>query len=162
MDYSSLLQTIHYIVQKTIELKNTYLDEKDLPIDFLTIFTHSVEEFKQYDKLLRSLGKIVYEHNGPTFLLHKPIQISTGLLKILRIRTPDPERPQVGCDDFRVKNYATFKEKYLNKNPEHIIFIKRPDLEMFEIRDSQFDVLTYIPDIPLTQILNISTDNSQY
>lgn len=112
MNRDSILKKLRDIAENLIKLKNKYLEEKNLPIDYLTIFTHSGSEFKNLKKAASKLGKVVAENNGPAYLLNKPITIPTGQLKIFRIRKPDPERPQVGCGDFEVKNFEEFKNKY--------------------------------------------------
>jgi len=151
---NSLYETIKYIANKTYELKNKHVDEKNMKIDYLTIFSHDEKELENYNKLLSAMGKMVYEHNGPTYKLFNPITLPKGeKLSFLRIREPDIERPHIGCDDFTVNNYEDFKNEYINKDIKHILVVKRPEFEMIEIRDENFDVLTYIPDEPFSKMI---------
>lgn len=156
-----LLDLIQYIAKTTIDLKNKYIDEKDLPIDYLTIFSHSEDEFNEMKNIASDLGEVIDNNNGPVYRLHRPTKIPTGELKYLRIRHPDSKRPQKGCDDFRVDNYHAFKEKYSAKFKENIKLIVRPEYEMIEIKDSKFDVLVYFPSIMFSEYLaqKLAIDN---
>ncbi len=65
-------------------------------------------------------------------------------LSLLRIRKPDPYRMQVGCNDFKVPDYHDFKRKYLDKNQSNLRLIERPEYEMVEFYDPDYDVLAYV------------------
>jgi hypothetical protein len=90
------------------------------------------------------MGAPYNENNGPRVTLHEPIIVGSNTITHLRIRKPDLERPQVGCNDFDVENYEAFKTEYLSKFPEHLFFIKRPEYEMIEFRHPDYDVLAYV------------------
>lgn len=92
---------------------------------------------------LAMLGSPYNENNGPRVQLYEPIQAGDNMITHLRIRKPDPERPQVGCNDFETE-YESFKAQYLEAHPEHLKLIKRPEYEMIEFRDPAFDVLAYV------------------
>lgn len=149
-----LLGLIQYIAKTTIDLKNKYIDEKDLPIDYLTIFSHSEDEFNEMKNIAGDLGEVIDNNNGPVYRLHEPIKIPMGELKYLRVRHPDTERPQKGCDDFKVDDFKEFEKKYAGKFRDNITLIKRPDYEMVEIKDNQFDVLVYFPSITFSEYLD--------
>lgn len=153
LDQLELVGTIQYIAQKTIELKDKYIGEKRLPIDYIMIFSHSEKEFKRLRKICNKLGEVVANSNGPAYKLHKPIGIPTGKLRLLRIRKPDPERPQKGCDDFAVKDFKAFKKKHIPDKNGHVSLIVRPEYEMIEIKDEKFDVLVYFPSETMSKYL---------
>lgn len=90
------------------------------------------------------MGTAYDENNGPRVMLHAPIIVGENIITHLRIRKPDPERPQVGCNDFAIEDYEAFKTKYLSRFPENLILIERSDYEMIEFRHPDFDVLAYI------------------
>lgn len=140
---SELVETVRYTAAKTSELCKKIIG-KSLPIHSLTVFSHSENEFEFLKELLSTMGSPYNENNGPRVTLYEPIVVDNNTITHLRIRKPDPERPQVGCNDFDVKEYETFKAEYLAKHPENLVLIKRPDYEMIEFRHPDFDVLAYI------------------
>lgn len=154
MKIEDLTKIIQKIAEQIIKMKNQHLEEKDLPIDYVTIFAHSDEEFEQLQEVAQQMGKQVHYNNGPAYRLNESIDIPTGKLRYFRIRHPDTERPQLGCGDFIVKDYTAFKTKYLDKDPEHLGLIVREEYEMFEIKDKDFDVLAYIPSIRFSEFLD--------
>ena len=91
---------------------------------------------------------------GPLYKLHISLKTLAGHLLLLKIRQPDPTRPQRGDADFTLKNYYLFKEKYL-KDVEHFKLIDRGDFEMIELGDPKFQVLSHFSNIPLTISLGI-------
>lgn len=139
----SLLQAIIYTATNSSALCEAVIG-KQLPIHSLTIFSHFEDEFVFLKKLLSTIGTPYNENNGPRIALHKPIIIDSHTLTHLRIRKPDSERPQVGCNDFDVKNYKDFNERYLEIHPDHLTLIKRPEYEMIEFHHPDFDVLAYV------------------
>ncbi len=157
MNKQDILNLIQYIAIQTVKLKDKYIQDKDLRIDYLTIFSHSDEEFSEMKNIAAFLGEVIDENNGPVYHLKEPIDIPTGELRFLRIRKPDPERPQKGCNDFAVSDFKNFKQKYIGKFDEHLTLIKRPDYEMIEIKDAEFDVLVYFPSIRFSEKLSSLT-----
>lgn len=154
MSKEEFFELLNYIVKESIALKDEHIEEKDLPVDYLTIFAQSDEEKDKFTKVLDTLGEQIMNNNGPVYKLHQPFPISTGDLILIRVRNPDPKRPQRGDCDFRLENYPEFKAKYLGKNP-HFSLMVRKDYEMIEIKDPKFDALVYFPDIPLTKDLGL-------
>ena len=149
MDKKSLENIINHIVKRAVAAIEQNTEEKNLPIDYLAIFSKDVEEFKNLEQLVRPFGREVDKHTsktGFTFLLDQPIKTSAGLLKLLKIRKPDPTRPQRGAPDFRVKNYKDFKDKYLQKSGNFTLMVRK-DLEMIELKG--VDVLVYFPNKPV-------------
>ena len=110
-------------------------------------YTHewASDEFSSLDTVARSIGDEVDKETavtGHTYLLHEPIKTSAGLLKLIKIRFPDPTRPQRGAPDFKIKNYPEFKNKYIKKSGNFTLMLKEI-YEMIEIKGE--DVLVYIP-----------------
>ena len=137
-----LIEAVRYVANRTSELAKKVIG-KELPIKSLTIFAHSQPEFEGLTKLLNEMGKPYNYNNGPRVELNEPIIADKNQITHLRIRKPDPERPQVGCNDFET-DYESFKNEYLSDHPKNLRLIKRPEYEMIEFRDPNFDVLAYV------------------
>lgn len=137
-----LVEAVQYVAIRTSELARKVID-KELPIKSLTIFAHSEAEFEKLTKILEEMGKLYNYNNGPRVELNEPIIAGKNQITHLRIRRPDPERPQVGCNDFET-GYESFKKDYLSDHPDNLRLIKRPEYEMIEFHDPSFDVLAYV------------------
>lgn len=153
MTVEELKEKIKDIVIGITNVKNQYVSEKDLVLDYVTIFSHSNIEFKELVKAAQECCEEVNEHNGPVYILKKPMKFRNGTLKLLRIRKPDSERPQVGCGDFKVSDYKKFRDRYLKR--KNFVFFDRKDFEFIGIHDPDKDYLVYFPDIPLSEDLGI-------
>ena len=137
-----LQETVAYIVTEASALVHRILG-KTFPITSLTVFAHSPEEYAMHVALLFELGSPFDEQNGPRVTLHEPMVVGRHRITHLRIRQPDPERPQVGCCDFDT-DYEAFSESYLKQFPNNLTYIMRPGYEMIELHDPEFDVLAYV------------------
>lgn len=143
------------IVNDAIKLKNRYTSEVNALIDWVAIFTQSDEEYKDFLKKASSFGEVIRDtESGPIFKLGNPIKTKAGNLFIVKIRKPDKTRPQRGNGDFRIDKYKKFKEKYLSD--KHFSLIERKDHQMVELKDSDFDVLVYFSNPPISKVLGLS------
>lgn len=142
-DEKQLREAVVYVADKTSELARKIIG-KPLPISSLTIFAHYHDEFKNLSKIVQTLGNFVNENNGPRVVLHEPIKVGENMITHLRVRKPDPYRMQVGCNDFDVSDYDTFKNEHLPKHPDNLRLIKRVDYEMIEFFSPDYDILAYI------------------
>lgn len=141
---SELLQVVHSVAENSTRLSEEIIGTS-FPIHSLTVFSHSEKEFKFLKELLNTMGAPYNENNGPRVVLHEPIIVGdNAVITHLRIRKPDPDRPQVGCNDFDVEDYEAFKTEYLSRFPENLFLIERPDYEMIEFRHPDYDVLAYL------------------
>lgn len=139
-----LYEAIEYVANKTTELCKR-ITGNEYQINGLTIFSHYPNEFDKLKRIVLDLGTFYKEHNGPYVKLHQPIQLFKNSLSLLQIRQPDPYRFHVGCnDDFEVGDYQDFKRQFLNKNPNNLRLIERPEYEMIEFFDPDYDVLAYV------------------
>ena len=138
-----IVERVVYIANQTSRLCEISIGNT-LPISSLTIFSHSEDEFASLKKSLSVLGSPYNENNGPRVTLYKPIKAGSNLITHLRIRKPDLERPQVGCNDFDVEDYEVFKRKYLVSHSKNLRLIVRNDYEMIEFFNDNFDVLAYV------------------
>ena len=142
-DEEQLFKAVNYIAKGSTKLCKKIIG-KPLPTSSLTIFSHYSKEYEQLTNILLGLGTKLKEQNGIYVTLDEPISVGKHLIKQIRIRQPDPYRMQVGCNDFEVKDYHSFKKEYLNKFPQNLRLIERSDYEMIEFCDPAFDVLAYV------------------
>src|ERR1051326_6339332 len=106
-----LRNAIDYVAQQTTKLCKQVTGE-EYPIEYLTIFSHFEDEFDSLRKIIEPLGEIIEANNGYADKLEEPIQLKNNELYRVRVRKSDPERPQVGCNDFTVPDYEAFKNTY--------------------------------------------------
>jgi hypothetical protein len=142
-DEQELRRAIDYVTTQTTSLCRK-ITNKEYPISYLTIFSHSDEEFSNLRQVVEPLGQIVDANNGYAVKLKNPIQLANGELGKIRIRKPDSERPQVGCNDFAIPDYALFKKTELLNHPNNLRLIKRSEYEMIEFFDPEYDILAYV------------------
>lgn len=153
MNPENLIKIIQDLVADCTRLKDKFVDEKNLEIDYVCIFSQNETEYDLLHRASESLGKVVGQTpTGDVFALPSSIAIA-GKPKVLKIRKPDPSKPQRGDTDF-VTDYENFKKEYLNKSG--FTLIKRAHFEMIELRDDTFDVLAYFSNMPPSQLLNSS------
>lgn len=138
-----LLKVITYVAKRNSKLCKKIIG-KTLSIKSLTIFSHYPNEYEQLIKIALELGTKLKEHNGLYVTLNEPIKVGKHTITQLRIRQPDPYRMHVGCNDFEIRDYEDFKREYLNKYPNNLRAIKRPEFEMIEFFDPDFDTLAYV------------------
>ncbi|KKW30954.1 MAG: hypothetical protein UY75_C0020G0011, partial [Parcubacteria group bacterium GW2011_GWC2_52_8c] len=116
---------------------------KAFSIKSLTIFAHSEKEYESLTRIQEGTGRLYNYNNGPRVELYEPIEVGDNKITHLRIRKPDPERPQVGCNDFET-DYESFKKGYLSDHPDNLRPVKRSEYKMIEFYDPNFDVLAYV------------------
>lgn len=144
MKKEELLKIIDYLIAECTKLKDKYVEEKNLDVDYVCIFSQNKNEYSELLKVAQTLGKIVNNTStGPVFAFDSPSSIA-GDPKILKIRKPDPTRPQRGDVDFNT-DYQKFKNKYLDN--KRFTLIKRENFEMIELKDDSFNVLVYFSSI---------------
>lgn len=141
-DKTGLIEAVRYVAVETSRLAERIVG-KTFPIKYLTIFAHAESEYELLIGILSDMGKSYGYNNGPRVELNEPIEVGENRITHLRIRKPDLERPQVGCNDFET-DYESFKKDFLFKHPDNLRLIKRPEYEMVEFYDPSFDVLAYV------------------
>ncbi len=142
INQEQFIEIVENIAKETTKMSQKIIGDI-FPIKSLTIFAHSGKEFDQLVEILSEMGKQYNYNNGPRIELFEPIEVENNNVEYIRIRKPDIERPQIGCNDFET-NYEDFKEKYLSKYPNNLFLIERTDYEMIEMKDKDFDVLAYV------------------
>ncbi len=148
MTKEQLEEIVIYIVNQGLKAIRENTDEQNLPVDYIGIFAKDDKEYEVMDNVLKTIGKPgdkTATASGSTYLLDEPIQTPAGPLKVLKARKSDPTRPQRGAPDFRVANYAEFKEKNLRRKSNFSLMLRK-DYEMMELKGE--DVLVYFPSKP--------------
>lgn len=136
---------VQYVTTQGIKAIKDNTDGTDYQIDYAAIFAKTEKEFGELIKVASELGakkEMGIAATGSTFLLREPVQTEAGPVSYVKIRKPDPTRPQRGGPDFRIKNFNQFKEKYLQKSGNFSLMIRK-DYEMIELKG--VDVLVYFP-----------------
>jgi hypothetical protein len=142
------------IVKKACELKDKFTDATNAPVNYACVFCQSDEEYDKLKKLASEVGKVIEDTpSGPLYHV-KPIDTVAGPLKLLKIRQPDVIKPERGDADFTVSNYHDFKNKYLQQ--DRFKLIPRPNFEMIELMDSDFNVRVYFSYPPLDEQLGLN------
>lgn len=148
-----LSNLIKEIVEQAAKLKDKHTEAKDAKVNYVAIFSQSDHEYNMLLELAKSSGKLIENTpTGPLFNLN-PIPTSSGILKLLKVRTHDKTRPERGDADFTVLDYNTFKKTYLSKPGFKLI--KRERFEMMELMDPDFNVRAYFSYPPLDEQLGI-------
>ncbi len=153
MDAEDLKIKVKSIVEKATSLKNKYIDNENTPVNYACIFSQSKEEYDELLEVTRKIGNIVKEMSTGLIFHIEPIQTISGVLKLLKIRIPDPTRPELGYADFTVSNFPGFEKKYLSKNG--FKRVQKENFYMIELVDPEFDVRAYFSNPPLDKQLNI-------
>ncbi len=153
MNANDLKQFVQEIVKKANNLKDRYTSEKKAPVNYACIFCQNDEQFKNLIAIARDIGSVIEETpTGPLFHI-QPLDTIAGKLRLLKIRKPDAERPELGDADFTVANYPEFKKKHLSQKGFRLIV--RKNFEMIELTDPQFNVRAYFSNPPLDKQLNL-------
>lgn len=136
-------QALRYVSSEGTKLGERAVGEQ-LSIDYLTLFAHYDGEYRGLVSQLKELGKDEPANHGIRIALHQPMIIETQSIALIKVRQPDPYRTQVGCCDFKVPDYQSFKNKYLFQAQANLRLIERPGYEMIEFFDPDFDVFAYV------------------
>jgi len=153
MNTENLKIKVKNIVEKATALKNKHINNKNTPVNYACIFSQNKEEYNKLLEATQKIGKIIKETpTGPLFQI-KSLETVSGILKLLKIRIPDPTRPELGDADFTISNFPEFEKKYLSKN--NFKLIQRNNFKMIELMDSNFNVRAYFSNPPLDKQLNI-------
>jgi hypothetical protein len=151
MNSDTLKQTIRDIVNEAFLLKNKYTTEINAPVNYTCIFAQSESEYKELNEAAQSIGKIIKQTDtGPIYFI-SDLETIAGMLRILKIRISDSTRPERGDADFTVLDYSSFKNKYLGQPGFKLI--TRPEMEMIELMQPDYDARVYFSNPPIDQQL---------
>ncbi|OHB19829.1 MAG: hypothetical protein A2666_02995 [Parcubacteria group bacterium RIFCSPHIGHO2_01_FULL_47_10b] len=154
MATTNLTTLIQQIVAEAQRLSIAYTNQQHAPVNYACVFTQSADEYEDMVRIANQLGPVVQETAmGPVFHV-VPIVTVAGELRLLKIRRPDPKRPERGYADFTVSDYETFKKTYLGKPGFGII--KRVEMEMIELVDPSYNAVAYYAHPTLATVLGIN------
>lgn len=153
MTAEELKKLIQDIIRLACELKNKHTTEKNAPVNYTAIFSQNESEYDELYELARQIGTVV--QNTPTGDLFEidTLETVSGGLRLLKIRKPDPTRPERGDADFTVADYPNFKNTYLQKPGFKLI--ERENFEMVELVDPMSNVRAYFSSRPLDAELGL-------
>lgn len=143
---------IQIIVKEAEELKDKHTDQKCIPVNYACIFCQSEKEQSYFLEEAHKFGTLI-QKTSSGLLFKISLNTIAGKLQLLKIRKPDPTRPERGDADFTVSDYASFKKKYLNK--PGFSLIKKEDFEMVELYEKGSNVRVYFSFPPLDRQLNL-------
>ena len=157
MTIEDLKAYIEKIVAQAKRLKDKYTDQADAPVNYACVFCHNNQEFDEYSSLIQQAGKVIKQTQTGPLVQIEPWTTVAGELQLVKIRRPDPTRPQQGDADFTVKDYQRFKEQYLPL--PNFSLIVRDEFEMIELKGPDFDVLAYFSHPTLEELLAIKKED---
>ncbi|PID98754.1 hypothetical protein CSA80_04800 [Candidatus Saccharibacteria bacterium] len=147
------IETVQSIVRSAKELHLAMTNQGEVSVNYACIFAQNKEEFDTFEAALQSSGKVIQKtKSGPVFAV-PPFPTAAGPLKIVKIRRPDPSRPERGDADFTLLNYSEFKDAHLGHPGWKLI--ERPDMEMLELAHPRYDVLVYYSHPTLAEVLGV-------
>lgn len=153
MNIKEFKKIVTKIVAQADKLKSKFVSEP-APVNYTCIFCQNDKEYILFFNLAKKIGRIVQETKaGPVFQI-KPLATVAGNLQLLKIRKPDPTRPERGDADFTLSNYDEFKNSHLGQKGFSLI-VKNENFEMIELVDPNFHVRVYFSNPPLTETLEI-------
>lgn len=159
MTIDDLKKMTQDIVSQARLLSTKHTTEGDAPVNYACIFCQSQPEYEELLSLARTLGTVVEETAAGPVLQIPPLATEAGELRLLKIRRPDPKRPERGDADFTVPDYQAFKNAYLSKPGFGLI--ERKDMEMMELIDPTFNVLAYYSHPILAEVLKRRAEQSK-
>lgn len=148
-DFKSIIKDI---VTQAEKLMHKIIDES-APVNYACIFCQSDEEYSNFLTLAKHMGKMVQESSSGFLFQIEPLPTVAGNLQLLKIRHPDPTRPERGDADFTLSNYSEFKKTHLGQ--KGFSLIDKGHFEMIEYMDPAFNVRVYFSHPPLDQQLGI-------
>lgn len=155
MHRNSLQDEVVSIVTQATLLKDTYLKKIYAPVNYVCIFCQQEEEFLAFQKMAQCLWSVIKQTpTGPIFHI-APVQTISGDVHLLKIRLPDPTRPERWDADFTIEEFLAFEKTYLSD--PHFTKIQKENFYMIELMDSAFDVRAYFSNPPLDQQLAIKS-----
>ena len=153
MDVEILKTKVQDIVGKASALKNRHIVEHDSPVNYACIFSQSREEYDELITVTHQIGKVIKETSTGLLFQIEPIQTSSGILQLLKIRIPDITRPELGDADFTITNFPDFEERNLGK--AQFKRIEKENFYMIELMESGCDVRAYFSNPPLDAQLGV-------
>ncbi|MFA6322039.1 MAG: hypothetical protein WCX71_01010 [Candidatus Buchananbacteria bacterium] len=139
---------VQEILIRAMALKDKYTNEREATAAWICIFSQNDKEYQELLTEAQKLGDVFEtDLSGTKLLLDEPPMGSNA--RILKIRKPDPKKPEKGDVDFTVSNYANFKKEYQNK--KNFKLIQRDSFEMLELTEPGATVRAYFSNPPIEE-----------
>ena len=139
-DEETFHKALEYLTIQLEELSQKILSEK-LPISILKIFPHYPEEYSYLYNLIHAMGPEASFSSKESLYVNVHMYMRGHTITNLGVRFVDPYRMQVGCGDYEVENFETYRQ-------EHLLapFVRdtKDSTDMLEIWHPDFDVLGYV------------------
>lgn len=146
MNTSEFEKFVLEIVKDATALKDVHTDQRGIRVGYACIFSQSEEEYRELVAVAEKRGKVIEDTKmGPVFLV-SPLETVAGPLRIIKVRKPDPTRPERGDADFNATDYQDFKNKYHGQ--PGFSLISRENTEMIELVESGVNVRCYFSNPP--------------
>ena len=138
-----LNERIFSIIENIQKLRTICYPDNILPIEYLTIFSHSEEDFQELRSQLQKDGDETEANNGYKYQLSNILEYKGESISLVRIRKPDIHRPELGCGDltYEENDYPILREIALKKGLDIIL---RDGYEMIELSDFNINVYAYL------------------
>jgi hypothetical protein len=159
MNTDDLTELVQSIVSQAYELTRKHLGQKNLPVNYACVFAQSETEYSSALGSAHEMGEVIIETPSGLLFHIEPMATAAGSLQLLKIRKPDPTRPERGDADFTISNFREFEEKYLQL--PGFRRMEKPNFYMIELTDPMFNVRAYFSNPPLDQQLGISKSAQQ-
>lgn len=151
MKDGDLIELVKNIVSQAKSLKDRHTAELDAPVNYACVFARTDCEYEELTAAVQRVGKVVKETKSGLLYHIKDLETVGGKLRILKIRIPDPTKPERGDADFTVSDYPTFKRTYLTRPGFNLI--TRSYMEMIELMEPGSAIRTYFSDPPVDRQL---------
>lgn len=149
-----LIHLVQDIVQRAVDLKDRHNVEVGARANYCCIFTQNEDERESMLDAAAYIGHVILETpSGPIFLLRTAIHTVAGDLRLLKIRRPDPARPERGDADFTLADYAALRARAV-QDPAFAV-VTRPECEMLELVGKDLNVRAYFSDKPIDEELGL-------
>ena len=153
MTTDELKKLVQEIVAESYRLNLAHTSERNAPVNYACVFTHSSDKYEEIINVAQQLGPVVQDTTMGLVFHISPLPTLPSILNLLKIRRSDTKRTERGDADFTITDYENFKRTYLGKSGFSII--KRPEIEMIELLDPSFNVIAYYSNPPLATVLKI-------
>lgn len=137
-DEGTFEKALEYIVSEMDKLSQEFFNDT-LPITTLKIFAHYPEEYEYLHSMVSSLGPTAPFSSQTSLYVEVEREILGYAITYIGIRIVDPYRLHVGCGDWEIAGFETFKKEQLGKTP----FVREFNDEMIEVWYPDTDVLGY-------------------
>ncbi len=141
-DEANYSQALEYVATQATPLVHEVLGH-ELLADTITLFSHYDSEHEFLEKLVRQSGPESSLSHGATLYVGTDMTIAGQRIKILGVRQPDPDRPQVGYVDYPVADFTATQLAHTD-NPLVRLMRSGNGIELLEIHHPDFDILGYL------------------